>query len=311
MANRLGLKLGFGKKALLAAAALSAMSVPLALGVIHAAQTAKRDYRFEVASIKPGDPSGRMSGPPAPFSPVRFSVESTTLVGLAMRAFEIKQPSQIEYQPWMTSGHFNVVATIPNGATAADLPIMIQHLLEDRFGLVFHRETRRIAGYELVAAKSGPKLSKASAPPSGEPARKCGDIEMKNGVPQLGKDAGSFQLLTLTAAIWRGRNKTMKDLADDLANNLGAPVIDATGMEGQYDYTLTFTPEARPASGSMVVLGPSGAAPSQEPRQDEFLANPLLRDALQEQLGLKLQPVKDVPAEVVVLDSARKQPTEN
>jgi uncharacterized protein (TIGR03435 family) len=63
----------------------------------------------------------------------------------------------------------------------------------------------------------------------------------------------------------------------------------------------------------MVVGGPPplSAAPAQEPRQDEFLTNPLLRDALQIQLGLKVQPVKDVLVEVVVLDSARKEPTEN
>ena len=168
-----------------------------------------------------------------------------------------------------------------------------------------------MAGYELVAAKSGPKLAKSSAPPSGEPARKGGDIEIKNGVPQFSKDAGSGQLLTLTTAIWRGRNKTMKSLAEDLANQLGAPVLDATGMEGEYDYTFTFAPEATVMPGNVVLMSPPGAAPAQEPRQDEFPTNPPLRDALQNQLGLKLQPVKDVPVVVVVLDSARKEPTEN
>ena len=248
------------------------------------AQPAQRDYRFEVASIRPGHPSGLMTGPPPPSSPRRFSAQSASIVGLALKAFGVKQMSLIEWQPWMNSARFNVEATFPEGATVADLPIMIQHLLEDRFGLVFHREARRVAGYELVAAKSGPKPAKSSAPPSGEPTRKGGDIEMKNGVPQFTKDAGSGQLLTLTTAIWRGRNKTMKSLAEDLANHLGAPVMDATGMEGEYDYTLTFTPEARPMSGNMVVVGPpGGAAPAQEPRQDEFLTSPLLRDALQNQ----------------------------
>ena len=257
MRNRHIRKLSYGKQILLAAAAVTAVGAPIAIGLLYEpslltgqekpaagaskassfAQPAKRDYRFEVASIRPGDPSGRLIGPPVPSSPRRFSAQSETIVSLAMRAFGVKQMSQIEWQPWMTSAHFTVEATIPEGATHADLPIMIQHLLEDRFGLVFHRATRRMAGYELVAAKSGPKLAKSAAPPSDKPAGKGGDIEMKNGVPQFTKDAGSGTLLTLTTGIWRGRNETMKRLAERLADSLDAPVVDATGIEGEYDYT--------------------------------------------------------------------------
>jgi uncharacterized protein (TIGR03435 family) len=331
MRNRYIRKLSYGKRILLAAAAVTAVGAPIAIGLLYApslltgqeepaagaskasssAPPAKRDYRFEVASIRRGDPSGRLTGPPVPSSPRRFSAQSETIVGLAMRAFGVKQMSQIEWQPWMISAHFNVEATFPEGATQADLPIMIQHLLEDRFGLVFHRETRRLAGYELVVAKSGPKLARSATPASGEPARKGGDIEMKNGVPQFTKDAGSGQLfIGTTTALWRGRNETMKRLAERLADSLGAPVMDATGIEGEYDYSLTYTPEAKPL-GNSVVVSPPFVAPAQAPSQDEFLTNPLLRDALQIQLGLKLQPVKDVSVEVVVLDNARKEPTEN
>ena len=348
MGNRYTRELSYGRRILLAAVAVAAVGAPIAIGLLYtpagraraqmvnaapaasaslltgqetpaaeaskassSAQPAKRDYRFEVASVRRGDPSGRMTGPPGPSSPRRFTAESETIASLAMKAFGVKQSFQIEFQPWMASAYFNVFANFPEGAANTDLPIMIQHLLEDRFGLVFHRETRRVAGYELVVAKSGPKLTESAAPPSGGPARKGGDIEMKNGVPQFTKDAGSGQLFVGMTAIWRGRNKTMKSLAQDLANQLRVPVMDATGMEREYDYTLTFTPEATAVSGNMVLISPPGAAPAQEPRQDESLTNPLLRDALQTQLGLRLQPVKNVPVEVVVLDSAKKEPTEN
>src|SRR5450755_4358452 len=74
------------------------------------AQPAGRDYRFEVASIRPGDPDGRLTGPPRPSSPGHFTSESATIVSLAMRAFGIKQTFQIEFPPWMSSAHFNVLA---------------------------------------------------------------------------------------------------------------------------------------------------------------------------------------------------------
>jgi len=83
----------------------------------------------------------------------------------------------------------------------------------------------------------------------------------------------------------------MNSLAEDIAKELGVPVRDATGLEGEYDYTLTFTPEK--AIGF---------------REDQPAP---LRDALPSQLGLKLQSVKDVRVEVVVLDRAKKEPTEN
>jgi uncharacterized protein (TIGR03435 family) len=96
-----------------------------------------------------------------------------------------------------------------------------------------------------------------------------------------------------------------------LANNLNIPVMDATGLEAEYDYTLTFTPEARPVQGA--VLSPGGGVPVSGPAagEDVPMEHPFLRDALQEQLGLKLQPVKNIPVDVVVLDSAKKVPSEN
>ena len=95
-----------------------------------------------------------------------------------------------------------------------------------------------------------------------------------------------MQLYTAGGAFWHGRERTVQKLAEDIADKLEMPVTDATGIGGTYDYTLTFTPEAQ---------GPptSDAAPP-EP-----------------QLGLQLQSVKNVPVDVVVLDSAKKQPIEN
>ena len=115
------------------------------------AQPAQRDYRFEVASIRPGPPDGRISGSPGPsYTPGRFRTEVTTIPGLAFQTFRKKQGFELECPRWMQTTYFAINATIPEGATKADLPIMIQHLLEDRFALKYHHETRQMAGYELV-----------------------------------------------------------------------------------------------------------------------------------------------------------------
>ena len=118
------------------------------------AQHVERDYRFEVASIHPTDPYGpNRAGTLHPYSPGRYRQERIYLGGLAFEAFGLKDGDQIEYPKWMASTFFSINATLPEGATKADLPIMIRHLLEDRFALIYHHETRQLAGYELVVAK--------------------------------------------------------------------------------------------------------------------------------------------------------------
>ena len=105
-----------------------------------------------------------------------------------------------------------------------------------------------------------------------------------------------------------GRNRTMQTLAADLAQKLHVPVMDATGLEGGYDYTFIYTQEPMPMPG--IVVSPGGGVPATT-LPDGPLDHPLLRDALREQLGLELRPVKNVPVDVVVIDSANKVPTEN
>ena len=123
------------------------------------ARPVKHDYRFEVASVRPSEPPNghEYGGGPIPpsYTPGRYRVSKVSFAVLAWKAFSVNYEYQIEYPHWMASTYFDVNATLPEGATKADPPPMLQHLLEDRFGLVFHHETRQVAGYELVVAKSG------------------------------------------------------------------------------------------------------------------------------------------------------------
>lgn len=279
-------------------------------------QPASRDYRFEVISIRPGPPDGRLSGPPGPsYTPGRFRQEASSIYGLAFIAFGKKQAFELEGPEWMYRTYFTVDARIPDGATKADLPIMVQHLLEDRFALKFHHVTRQVAGYELVVAKSGPKVEKQAGPTSESLSGFGPGFDVKDGVPHFGKDQPSIIGCAGAGCFFHGHNRTMRTLAADLAQNLRTPVADATGLEGGYDYTVIYTavPYAGPASNIVSPL-PAGPPPGQAAAAEaaaEPMKFPMLRDAVREQLGLELRPVKNVPIDVVVLDSATKQPTEN
>jgi uncharacterized protein (TIGR03435 family) len=324
----LGAGVGFVYMALLVTTApyLSGQEHSVEAGKAPAsAQPVERDYRFEVAAIRPTDPySINKAGTLHPYSPGRYRQERIYLGALVDDAFGIKQNYQIKYPQWMHTAYFAVDATLPEGATKADLPIMIRHLLEDRFALKYHHETRRMAGYELVVAKSGAKLAKSVGPAPDNPANISPSaatpfgpgIEFKNGAPVFGKDARSTKVCGgPSVSCWlHGHDKTMTALASDLATEFDGPVMDATGLDGGYDYTLTFTPESKLAQGIVLSPLPPLASPGPTAGGDGASApqeHPLLRDALREQLGLELKPVKNVPVDVVVIDSANKVPTEN
>jgi uncharacterized protein (TIGR03435 family) len=263
------------------------------------AQTVKRDYRFEVASIRRVDFTGWAYGDPRSkphFDPGLYRNEQLGLVAWVLDAFELKHPYQLEAPHWMSNEYFTINASPPEGTTNDDVPIMLRHLLEDRFGLKYHHETRQMAGYQLVVAKSGSRLTKSPAPAS-ERKLVRGMPEMKNGVPQFAKNSGSGFIGYRDIDLWRGRNETMERLTEQLADRLETPVADATGLEGEYDYDLVFTPDLH---------NPTAGGDASEPT-----GHPLLRDALREQLGLELRPVKNVSIDVLVIDGATKDPTEN
>jgi uncharacterized protein (TIGR03435 family) len=168
-----------------------------------------------------------------------------------------------------------------------------------------------VVGFELVVTKSGPKLTRSVPLASEESAAGGAGIVVKNGEPQFAANASGI-LMTVNGIILRGRNKTMKDLAGALAGYLHKPVADATGLEGAYDYTVTFVPETETGSATVLsTAGDSGQASTSTAVRNDGSASLPLPDALQSQLGLKLQPAKNVPTEVVVLDDAKKEPTEN
>jgi len=172
---------------------------------------------------------------------------------------------------WMAATCFDIAAKFPSGEANGDHRLMLRTLLEDRFKLAVHREPRELPGYALVVAKSGFKL-KSAEPGDHSTSHEGGRIE------------------TLSA-----KKTSMPFLAGLVSRYLGQMVVDKTGLDGVYDFDLRWSNQDRRPN-------------REEPRLSEPV--PTLPDALQETLGLRLQPQK-VIVDTIVVDHLERLPTEN
>jgi uncharacterized protein (TIGR03435 family) len=194
---------------------------------------------------------------------------------------------------WLESERYDIVATIPDGATKAQFPVMLQNLLTDRFGIALHHETRELPLYELSVAKNGPRLRAPAEDPSRHP-----------GTEKMTLTAGGFHL--------EGNAETVSRLAGILENQLASPVVDKTSLSGAFDFTLDFSRESVQNSALSGLPPPppaNPAGPVAAPTSDPTEA-PSLFTAVQEQLGLKLDK-KRGPLDVIVVDQADKVPKED
>lgn len=210
--------------------------------------------------------------------------------------------------PWMNNNgqRFDVTARVPVGATRAQLKEMIEVLLEDRFALKFHHEEREQLIYRLVLAKGGPKLKPASPAHAqevgGTPAVPTGpDRVDKEGFPVIPDHSGLKMVLVSGGARIRAYRQTMERISGMLSGQTGRRVIDATGLTGKYDFMLAFLTSA--SAGLPAEVRTEGAI-------DKDLPGVTIFGAVEKQLGLKLEPAKQV-GNVFVVDSMRKTPTSN
>jgi len=165
--------------------------------------------------------------------------------------------------------------------TSRQLSDMLQPVLADRFQLRIHNESRTLPVYNIVLAKGGLKMNK-SVP----------SVPATSGSPALptGAPLGSCYHTAVGSGLRVERNCNMGDIKNILEGPSGRYLIDKTGLTGRYDFELHWTPDDTPAD--------SGLA-----------SGPSIFTAVQEQLGLKLEPAK-APVDVLVVDSAQP-PTPN
>ncbi len=234
--------------------------------------------RFEVASIRPGNNPHATSIRRQPTGG-RFTTQNTTLRALLAYAYGV-QAHQVTGGPaWIGTDLWDITARpegeVPEGLEGdARLRQMMQHLLAERFGVAVHNETKDLPVYGLVVAKAGSKMKQVDAP---DPAA------FRMGMSQF----------TLVGDI--------SQLISQLIRVTGRSVADETGLKGNYEMKLSWTPD--PAQQAQIAAA-HGTAP-------DFAAaeGPSLFTALQEQLGLRLDARKG-PVVVYTVDKASK-PSEN
>jgi uncharacterized protein (TIGR03435 family) len=260
---------------------------------------------FEVASVKEnksGEGFVRFGVQPGG----RFTATNVTLRELIRTAYQLQNFQLVDVPNWAESNRYDIVAKAPSelpfgppGSGPGPLQFMMQALLAERFNLKAHRETQEMAIYALVMARAdgrpGPNLRPAAADCAAlAAARRGGGPPPAAFAPgermQCGMRMGPGQL--------SAGSMSMTQFANSLAPQVSRVVLDRTGLTGNFDFEMTWTPDRMPQG------NPPPGAPELPPVDPN---GPSIFTALQEQLGLKLDSTRG-PVEVLVIDSV-SQPT--
>ncbi len=307
--------------------------------VFCAAAALLHAQNFDVATVKPAEPSPSgmirigMNGGPGTPDPGRLTYTNVALKQVLTAAFGVKE-YQITGPAWLDSERFDITAKVPPGTTKEQMQVMLQNLLADRFKMTFHREKKEMNSYVLTVGKNGSKLKVADPEPPADPNAPAeprrplpepggrGPMAMgKDGFPEMpkglgGKGGGPMMMMMPGKAKMVCARCSISRLADTLSSQLGKPVVDMTDLKDNYEFTLIFEPDMSGMKSMMVMAGggrgpggPPAASDGPAPAGNDDTAPPLL-SAIQDQLGLKLDP-KKAPVDLIVLERIEKTPTDN
>jgi uncharacterized protein (TIGR03435 family) len=260
---------------------------------------------FEVASVKLNPNCAKGHGFSDASSPGSLNLTCASLARLVQRAyvtFASAKMNPVHLQViggprWMDSEQFDIAAKAPGDPPQGQMyGPMLQVLLEDRFHLKLHGESRELPVYNLMVASGGIKIQPMKEggctamdvhnpppppAPGQSPAESCGNFSMRraNGLNIL--DGYGFSI--------SGFGSVVSGML------LDRPVIDKTGVTGTFDIHLEFAPDV-----TMPSIGPPRGSVD-NPGTPSTDNGPSIFTAMQEQLGLKLEPAKG-PVEVIVID---------
>ncbi len=289
---------------ILTIAALAALNLVKLTG-----QMASTSRQFDVASIRVTDPaihSAAITGGPGSADPGRIRYVRVPMIYLLQTAYGVAA-DQVSGPGWIKdlSGPnlYDISATMSPGTTKEQFQLMMQNLLENRFRVMVHHETRNFSGYVLSVAKGGAKLKESTpdpnyvTPPMGVklnndgtlqvPARRGATVLQGKGVEHVGyREVPMAKLVSDLGVL------VVRATGGDVTGPLPR-VLDRTGLTGIYDFTLDYE-----------CLACQNAA-------NEPVVFPSIFTALEKQLGLKLDKAQDVPVDVIVIEQVEKFPTEN
>jgi uncharacterized protein (TIGR03435 family) len=286
----------------------SRYTFPALLASVAFAQTAPRP-EFEVASIRPAAPVTSTVKVGFHIDGAQLTYTYVSLKDLILSAYELKN-YQVICPDFVTSDRYDVAAKIPAGGHRDQVRPMLQSLLEDRFKLKFHRDTKEFPVYGLVVGKGGLKLKESSpeAEPEGAPNRNV-SVSATGGPNGVSVDLGKGSYFSFSNNKLEAGKIEMPRFADVLARFMDRPVVDMTGAKGSYDIKLDFTPEDYQAMLIRSAIAAGVSLPPQALKLLEISSGDSLGTALQ-LVGLKLESRK-APLPVLVVDHMEKAPTEN
>ena len=318
MTNRMVARPSSSRRLLLAAVAVLVVVVPVITGVMSGPRLIAQPTnapsvatpagaKFEVASIKP---VALTNGQPPPNAGIRidaarvdigyWSLQQLILRAYGLAAYQLSAPG------WTRELRFDVAAKLPEGSTRDQLPEMLQWLLADRFGLAAHVETKELPGFALVVGKGGLKI-KPSAPRADAQPQAVSPNRVERAGRMLdrlwaydGESLGLVSYKTMPGVFHADFNRMpVEALAQVCADRLKAPVINMTGLEGDYQMSLDLPlPNASTTSVTGVDL-----PPALEP------VTPSIFEMV-ERLGLRLEQ-RRTALSVLVVDHVNQIPSVN
>jgi uncharacterized protein (TIGR03435 family) len=236
---------------------------------------------FDVVSVKPSAPDDHNSFMMRPLPGGKLNIVGMTLKKLVMEAYDVKAFQVSGGPSWIGTERFDILAEAEGAQDRYPMRLMrpmLRAVLEDRFQLKAHQDTKELLVYALVVEKSGSKLAVNTGT----------EQQVHDGYGSLNVKKGGVPFL----ATW-------------LSRELGRAVIDKTNLTGEYDYTLAYTPDPGQGGPESVGLPPDAGPPPPHAETN----GPSIFVALQEQLGLRLVSQKG-PVGIVVIESV-KRPSAN
>jgi uncharacterized protein (TIGR03435 family) len=327
MTQRPGYKLSLSRKLLLASAGLAMVGGPLLLGLVVTmqvgAQSSALDWAeaaggrmtFDSASITQSKARVPWPWGTGPMGPLDNDGRGFGQIGYLVSdyiefAYKLwltpsqRQSLRVRLPKWAAAERFDIQARRAGHVTKDQKRLMMQSLLVDRFKLAVHLETQQVPAFALVllnSGKSGPQLQphpeNASCPAPPVPSDQLAD-----GFPAI--CGGIFGLQARTDGHVRigARNVAMAQIANALTqenSGLNRPILDRTGLTGEYDFAIEFTPQTEPTVDKSGYLTETGSN-----RTNDYIrryGGPPFVEALRDQLGLELEPTMG-PVDVLVID---------